>query len=235
MAKRFLVAHLADYNKNLEFNANDFIAVIGNTGASFGVHAHIAAKEGATSIADFYRGSPGIENPDLNSFLDMSQYTVTLGWYNTSESPYSSSRPHLGVDIVKKDGSNKFIPKVATRIIRSGFDNDFGNYIIFEIRNTNTTPPKSNKIAVHSMMVEGTRMYYPHIDYTVINPATNDYAQHTTIVFDKATSWLDLNYLSRVNLPTNLMLDKNLTKWSGIQMNSSHGHVPARDEGFIYV
>jgi hypothetical protein len=132
----YIISHLANYNvdKN-DFVKGDWVATLGNTGESFGIHGHLQDVPGAKTITDFYRSNctGKVIEPNINAILDMNNYTITLGYYNTSEEPYSPSRPHFGIDFITKSGDNKLIMNVPIQVIEKGFDSSFGNYIIFEV------------------------------------------------------------------------------------------------------
>jgi hypothetical protein len=132
----YIISHLADYNSERnDFVKGDWVATLGNTGESFGIHGHLQDVPGATTISDFYRSNctGKVIEPNINAILDMNNYTITLGYYNTSEEPYSPSRPHFGIDFITKSGDNKLIMNVPIQVIEKGFDSSFGNYIIFEV------------------------------------------------------------------------------------------------------
>jgi hypothetical protein len=133
----YIISHLADYNSERnDFVKGDWVATLGNTGESFGIHGHLQDVPGATTITDFYRTicTGKVIRPAIESIIDMNNHEITLDYYVTDEKPYTPSKPHFGIDfIVKNDPEQKLVINVPIQIIEKSFDKSFGNYIIFEV------------------------------------------------------------------------------------------------------
>ncbi len=140
-------AHLKEIKcyKNQLVNYNDEIGIIGNSGASDGIHLHIDCVEGKHLARDYtlmniYTGNPKSSKKQLDYFIshDLFQFKYNIRTeYNALEYFKLYKRQHPGYDIVPDDRKTTtghytvyYNRKFTGRVVFAGFNKYYGNHVM---------------------------------------------------------------------------------------------------------